>query len=69
MSKQRYVFLQDESSHWYIVPLEKTKRFNELLYPKDTDYDEACDLFMEEFSGCMAQGHVSGYSFTDPEWY
>lgn len=62
MSKMRYTFVRDESSHWYLIPMSKLARFNELLELGE-DAGEELD---EEFEKYMS-GRGFSYSFTDPK--
>jgi len=53
MEYQRVVCLQDEASHWYVIPYEMSKEFNYLMnkwYELDSkgDYEGGEDI-VEEF--------------------
>lgn len=63
MSKTRFVFVQDESSHWYLLPLSKLKRFTWL---NEQGTDEAYDAINREFEKHRTGGGIH-YSFTDPK--
>ena len=50
---ERYVFVQDESSHWYLLPEKERDNFDDLLYSND----EA--LFMERYWKYVLGQHIS----------
>jgi hypothetical protein len=56
---RKYFLDQDNSSHWYIVPLEMMSEWNEWL-----DLDEDDPASWEPPKGCeMIGGHPSGVVF------
>lgn len=57
----RFYLLQDESAHWYLVPVSKADRFRELL-----EADGDLDAFNNEFSEMSLGGSPTRVSFTDP---
>lgn len=59
---KRYCFQSDEDGHWYMIPIEKRKLFDELLYDEN---DLECEKFSNEFDKMRLSMHVSNYSFID----
>jgi len=57
MSKtfKRAKAIQDDSSHWYVIPSELEKEFRQLL----EGGEEAENLFIEKFSQYMTGGDVN----------
>jgi hypothetical protein len=51
----KYCFEQDESGHWYSIPVDKKKDFESWAY--DEDYDG------EDFEECRLNMHISNYQF------
>lgn len=35
--KERFMLIQDESCHWYVIPVSKEKEFNKLAEDEDLD--------------------------------
>lgn len=62
--KVRYCFVQDESSHWYLIPVSKRKRFVEL---NELDTDESADQLNIEFERYLTGGGYGHINFTDPK--
>lgn len=67
---ERFCFKQDESSHWYMVPVEKLERFDNLLYHWDElgykDEYDAAGAFDREMGQYICQS-PSDYTFANPE--
>lgn len=63
MGEERLMFVQDEDSHWYLIPADKLEAFMQ--------WDEAgpyCDgyegeMFFDNAIGCSPEQ----YTFTDPQ--
>jgi hypothetical protein len=59
MKKQRFVFVQDQSCHWYMIPVKLKARFEKLSEAED----EALD---EEFEKYLTGGGIGHITFCDP---
>jgi hypothetical protein len=64
-ASSRYFFDQDESSHWYMVPLELKEQWD-VFTVNDLD-DEDVDRFNEIFGEYMTGGGITDISFSDPQ--
>lgn len=58
--EKRYIFIQDNDSHWYMIEECDRRFFNECL--EDEDYEDLIGGFEEYSLG----GGIEGISFTDP---
>lgn len=59
MKKEKYVFVQDDDSHWYYIKEEVKDEFNQICnkaYESD-DFDE----FLEKFQNNMINCHPSNF--------
>jgi hypothetical protein len=64
-STQRFVFRQDDDSHWFLLPLEKVDKFDRWLEYVYGDGDVKFEG--EDFNKYMTGRAVSYFSFTDPQ--
>ncbi len=64
---ERYFFDQDCSSHWYMIPSNLRKVWDEFTVNDidDEDYDKQ-DAFESIFSGFRLGGGISEYEFLNP---
>lgn len=56
------VAVQDESSHWYVIPSEKSERYRSLsnkLYETDFRDVDMINQFEEEFGGYRTGGDLN----------
>lgn len=58
----KFCFVQDESCHWYMIPVSKLARFLHLL-KDDTDGQE----LDAEFAKYLTGGGISHVAFENPE--
>lgn len=66
MSEKRFCLVQDDSSHWYCIPLELRATFEELGEGLESDDDAAWAEWNElGFDAMRLNMYVSNYSFTD----
>lgn len=57
---ERVYVLQDESSHWYVIPYEERDRFLGLLNSYcETESNEILELFESDFSKYRTGGSVN----------
>jgi len=56
----RYYLMQDEDSHWYLVPQDREDEFNTL-----SENEDEWEAFEDEFGGCRIDG-PHRLTFTDP---
>jgi hypothetical protein len=59
MSLQKVVAIQDDSSHWYIIPAEMRKEFRRLEELASNDDDAALDEFIDKFNKYRTGGDVN----------
>lgn len=64
---ERFYLDSDDDGHWYCVPVSKRKRFNELLWPKDSSEPDY-EIFWEEFSQYELGVSPNGVTFIDPKF-
>ena len=68
MSENRFCLVQDESCHWYCIPVEKKKLFNQLCIAMD-DIEVSEKVYKQwdkaGFDKCRLDMHPSNYSFVD----
>ena len=58
----RFVFLQDQDCHWYQVPVEQQKQFNELIeVGNNWEHPD-----WEQFEEMRINGGIESISFADP---
>ncbi len=60
----RFFFDQDESSHWYMIPLSLKSRWLSLNSQND---DESNDLVDSEFGEYRTNGGITDISFENPQ--
>ena len=60
----RYIFTQDNSSHWYMVPIKLIDRFKELNNIGDDESDNSICI---EFGDYMTGGGIEDISFENPK--
>ena len=61
---ERFCFSQDDSSHWYLIPVAKREIFDAMLFDIcDTDDSR----FKAEFEEYKILGFIGCYSFLAPE--
>ena len=51
-------FVQDESGHWYCIPVSDKKAFEKFVYEENYDID---------FDECRLNMHISNYCFENFE--
>ena len=61
MDEQRYIMINDESGHAYIIKAEQRDQFEDELYA-----DDGGDAFNATFGTCRLGWHPNSYTFTDP---
>lgn len=64
-NEEEYFFDQDESSHWYMIPVRLKNRWMELI-SRGEDDEEANDLIMREFGQYMTGG-IQKIKFSNPK--
>lgn len=58
----RFRFMSDGDGHWYLIPVELEKEFNQLL--ESAQYDEFNSKFYDHYyTGC----HPSCFTFENPK--
>jgi hypothetical protein len=58
---QKYFFSQDQDCHWYMIPVEKRKRWQELMNGSGDDNDDAINT---EFGDYRTGGGIGNIEFT-----
>lgn len=58
---RRYVFVQDDSAHWYMIDPADREAFDSWV-----EWDGADGRPGKDFSGDRLDSHISRYSFADP---
>lgn len=51
--------VQDDASHWYLIPIEEMSNFRTLLELCEQGYKEAEKEFNDKFSSCMTGGDIN----------
>lgn len=59
----RFTFRDDDSGHWYLVPLDELAEFQACLDKSDEDEGKE---FNQRYAEYMIQSHPSHYSFENP---
>ena len=58
----KYFFAQDDSCHWYMIPVEKRTRWNE-VNKMDIDTDEGYEAW-QEFNDYLTGGGIGDIEFS-----
>lgn len=56
---QKVVAIQDDSSHWYVIPAEMRKEFRRLEELASNDNDDALNEFIEKFNKYRTGGDLN----------
>lgn len=59
---RKVTVVQDESSHWYIIPSELTSEFHNLLekcYEEEDGWEQYEDEFIQKFSQYRTHGDIN----------
>ncbi len=59
-----HFFSQDNDSHWYMIPVEKRTRWNELCAKDNGDNEEINDAINTEFGEYRTGGGIDDIEFT-----
>lgn len=60
---KKYFFIQDESSHWYMIPVDLKKRWNELCERCNDEDEDAFNILNDEFAQYRTGGGISNIEF------
>jgi len=73
MRAQRFKFLQDNDSHWYLIPVEQEQAFESWVtyMAGEPDQEEAGEIEYQfqdyRFEDRRISGPVEAFTFTDPK--
>jgi len=56
---QKVVAVQDESSHWYVIPMKLEKKFDEMIEQADGEWDVIEKEFEELFNKYRTGGALN----------
>lgn len=63
-TKERLMFVKDDSCHWYVIPASKREQF--VAWEDSFNDEESMEEYEgESFDDCRLSMHVSNYTFTD----